>query len=94
MRHAYILLAGSILAAAHAASPPTCNATYCTKPDGAMTFSPVNDLRVVAICKDGMQWRAHIKSGNGHQGACSHHHGVASWTDGTPVRARSVNGRH
>lgn len=38
----------------------------------------------VATCKDGKEYWAPT---NEHRGACSGHGGVASWADGSPVKA-------
>ena len=38
-----------------------------------------------AVCQDGTTY--YSRTGE-HRGACSGHHGVASWTDGSPVRAK------
>lgn len=38
----------------------------------------------VATCNDGKEYWART---NEHRGACSGHGGVATWTDGSPVKA-------
>lgn len=66
----------------------SCAAGICILRTGASVIAPSNDVRVVAICTDGFQWRAHVGLKNGHSGACRGHRGVKSWADGSPVRLR------
>jgi hypothetical protein len=45
----------------------------------------------VATCKDG---KAYYAPTNEHRGACSGHGGVASWADGSEVKASSKSARY
>jgi hypothetical protein len=47
--------------------------------------APVSGDTAVATCRDGTTMYA---ASNEHRGACRGHGGVASWTDGSPVRAK------
>lgn len=41
---------------------------------------------LTATCRDG---KSYYHPTGEHRGACSGHQGVASWTDGSPVKAKS-----
>jgi hypothetical protein len=57
-----------------------------TPKDKTPTISD-GDVRVLATCNDGTEWRSRHAA---HKGACSGHGGVKAWADGSPIRGRAV----
>ena len=73
-----IALAASILAV-------SSMAFAAPKPAPAVKASQATDTDIeIATCRDGKKYYGPT---NEHRGACSGHGGVASWSDGTPVKA-------
>lgn len=75
---AFLLLSG----VANAAGKPT---------DVQHSKSGQDGLIKVAECRDGKSYYAPT---NEHRGACSGHGGVASWADGSPVKAGGKSARY
>jgi hypothetical protein len=71
-----VLMLGSAYVGAAPAKRPT---------DVQQGKSGETGLIHVATCNDGKEYWAKT---NEHRGACSGHGGVASWTDGSPVKAK------
>lgn len=70
-----LMILCAAVANAAPAKPTAAKASKSEEGDG---------LIKVAVCRDGREYWAPT---NEHRGACSGHGGVASWADGSPVKA-------